>query len=305
MSALCKIRPAAAAANLREQAELKQSMRMHHDAKAASKTTAHSRWLRMPSRSTLVLMAMLLVAGVYLCREVYSYLQSFGGDMLYYWVVPLWTRRLIEKIPEVMTPVRHTGTSDEPPVEGARKVGPFWVSTLATSPNITLVHNFMTDVECEEIVRLGEILRLEQIKIMKASETSSIALSNDSGFFDSIIDYVYSLVRTSTGMFIDDEEVKELNETDAEDRFFNLLYRAELLTSLPMGNFELPFLQLYDTGQQFRAHVRTHTGAPKRRFLSARSSSLVDSGRAELCTAHSHTEIIRSTDTDSGVQCNF
>ena len=292
MSELCKLRPAAAA-NLRGQA-LKQPMRVL-TAKPASKIMTRRRCLSTSSRLDVMLMAVLLVAGVYLCYKFYSYAISFGEGMVYYWVVPLWARRLIEKTPEKIIPVRYPeydyeeedDINDSAPPEGARKVGKFWVSTLSTSPNITLVHNFMTDAECDEVMQMGRALDLVDIglkdsEILKASKTSGIADAEGWNIAGRIVDFAYGFIRTSTGIFVGDDEIEELKKNghpDAKDRFFRLMYRAEQLTSLPMGNFNLPFIQRYAPGQQFRAHVRTHKGAPKTRSLSSRM----------LCTHGNHS----------------
>ena len=260
-SDLCKIRPAAAA-SMREQAALKQPMRVLN-AKAASKATAHSRWLRAPYRSNLLPIAVLIVVGFYLYFYFYPYVQSYGEGMLYYWVVPFWARRLIETMPEPMTPVHLEGSSDtSPPVEGARKVGPFWVSTLATSPNITLVHNFMTYAECDEIVRLGRVLGLEGSEERKASNPKTSSISKYAGLFGLFVKNVYNVIRTSTGVYISEavgEELASKGEAGARDRFFDIMHKGAQLTSLAMENMEHPFLQRYDPGQQFRAHVRTRT----------------------------------------------
>jgi hypothetical protein len=75
---------------------------------------------------------------------------SYGYEVPYFLVVPLWVRWLTERAPLIIIPatVAEGAPSDQPPVDGAEKVGDFWISRVASKPNITIVHNFLSKEDC-------------------------------------------------------------------------------------------------------------------------------------------------------------
>ena len=208
---------------------------------------------RTRGRTHFACKALFVIVTIIFITSISGLLREYGQEIVYYFAVPLWLRNILEVAPKEVTPAR-SSSSGGPPVEGARRVGNFWVSTLSTRPNITLVHNFMSDEECDEILLLGESIGLKGNS--KSSSVSNVH-GGITGLSAAIVDSVYRLANSGNGIFISEASINEANRslTDiALDRMYRIMHRTEMLTSTPMSAMEDPFLQHYSPGQSFWAH---------------------------------------------------
>ena len=184
---------------------------------------------------------------------------SYGYEVPYFLVVPLWVRWLTEKPPHVIVPaVVHEEVDDpeRPPVEGAEKFGDMWISRVASKPNITIVHNFLSKRDCEFLRKLADkmgMLPANRFKVGNDEGGSAVTLN-------SFLDAVYNIVRTSKGEFVEFDRL----EPDELETVLKYVRRAEQLTGLHMGNFEPPFLQYYQPNNVFRAHYGERKPSPAR-----------------------------------------
>ena len=192
------------------------------------------------TRILLACAALAMAVGLgYLGATVYPLSRKYGHEVLYYLVAPAWFVRLTEA-PPTEAPTSH---------EGARRVGRFWVRTLSESPNVTLVHNFLTPRECDELRRLGELLGLggsESSPGRVASARTHVRNNGDGGLRAAIIDRVYRLANSGEGFKIRPDLVGAVNESlvpVAVDRAYGVMRRAERLLSLPMEAMEDPYIK--------------------------------------------------------------
>jgi hypothetical protein len=78
--------------------------------------------------------------------------------------------------------------------EGAVRSGEFWVSRVANTPNVTIVHNFMSNAECaklHEIAMKMGLVPANQFKVGNADGRGGGVTLNG------VLDAVYNIVRTS------------------------------------------------------------------------------------------------------------
>jgi len=108
------------------------------------------------------------------------------------------------------------------------------------------VHNFMTNAECaklREIAMKMGLVPANQFKVGNAEGGGVVTLNG-------VLDAVYNIVRTSAGGFI---ELGNLLPSELET-VRAIMRRAERVTGLHRGNFEVPFIQHYSQDNVFRAH---------------------------------------------------
>ena len=207
-----------------------------------SKGPRQKRWWKLTcSVLCVVVVFALVVAAV----KIKPLADSYGYEVPYYLVAPYWLRWLTEPSPLVITPARVLDP-DAPPVEGAEKVGEFWVSRVATHPNLTIVHNFMSEEDCAFLRSLAAemgLLPANTFKVGNGDGGGAVTLN-------SLLDAIYDIVRTSKGEFI---ELKTITPEQLQ-RVLGIMRRAETITGMHLGNFEPPFLQFYEPNNVFRAH---------------------------------------------------
>jgi len=181
-----------------------------------------------------VLCCSLVISLITVAFKMKALVESYGYDIVYFLIAPAWWRWLTEPAPW------RVGSVD------AFRSGEFWVSRVANTPNVTIVHNFMSGTECAQIREIALKMGLVPAKQFK--------VGNDEGggvvALNAVFDAIYNMVRTSAGIFIELEHLlpSELVTVRA------IMRRAERVTGLHLGNFENPFIQHYSQGNVFRAH---------------------------------------------------
>ena len=190
---------------------------------------------RCRSVSCAVLCWSLVVGLITAALKIKPLADSYGYKVPYFLVAPAWWRWFTERAP------RWVGSED------AVRFGEFWVSRVANTPNVTIVHNFMSDAECAKLRELAM-----KMGLVPANE---FKLGNAHGgvggvTLDAVLDAVYNMVRTSAGGFI---ELGNLLPSELET-VRTIMRRAERVTGLHLGNFEVPFMQHYSQENVFRAH---------------------------------------------------
>lgn len=203
------------------------------------------RWCRL---ACALLCASLVFGLVVAAVKIKPLADSYGYEVPYFLVVPLWVRWLTERSPLVITPatVAEGDPPDQPPVDGAEKLGDLWISRVASKPNITIVHNFLSKEDClllRKLARKMGMLPANRFKVGNDEGGSAVTLND-------FLDAVYNIVRTSKGEFVGLEDL----EPEELDAVLKYMRRAEQVTGLHVGNFEPPFLQYYQPNNVFRAH---------------------------------------------------
>jgi hypothetical protein len=184
--------------------------------------------------SCVVLCWSLVISLIAVAFKINALFESYGYNIPYFLVAPAWWRWLTEPAPLLIG------------YEGAVRSGEFWVSRVANTPNVTIVHNFMSNAECAKMREIAMKMGLvpgTEFKVGNAEGGWAVA-------FNAAFDVIYNMVRTSTGIFIELEHLlpSELATVRA------IMRRAERVTGLHLGNFEKPFIQHYSQGDVFRAH---------------------------------------------------
>jgi hypothetical protein len=137
---------------------------------------------------------------------------SYGYEVPYFLVAPLWFRWLTEATPHIITPAPGLDgyiDTDMPPAEGAERFGEFWVSRVASKPNVTIVHNFMSKAECASLRELATkmgLLPANQFKVgnVEGGEAADRGtVLGEAVTLNSILDAIYKIVRTSAGDFLE------------------------------------------------------------------------------------------------------
>jgi len=78
----------------------------------------------------------------------------------------------------------------------------------------------------------------------------SVSNAAVSSYNAALYNYLYSLVRTSNGQFVDYKTI----DPDDREKVLAIARKAEAITGLEVGNSERPFLQHYKPSKRFRAH---------------------------------------------------
>ena len=184
-------------------------------------------------------------------------LDSFGYETPYFIAAPAWWRWLTEPAPVVWTPAPGADAAAMRAI-GAERVGEFWISRVASTPNVTIVHNFLSKEDCGFLRGLADAMGLVPANTFGVSNGAE---EGGGGGLEKVWRWVTAafaqcrspsikFVRTSKGKFV---ELAGLARGDLT-RLVRILRRAEAVTGLAMGNFEAPFLQLYEPDDVFLAH---------------------------------------------------
>lgn len=185
-----------------------------------------------------------LIAGCLIWYHVSPLVKSYGFELFYYMFAPGWMRWLNEPAPRIVIPREGFGTKPGRLPPGVERWGDYLISRLSVSPNVTLVHDFMTREECAFLRNLTE-------KIGLVSGTRfSVSNAAVSSYNAALYNYLYSLVRTSNGQFVDYKTI----DPDDREKVLAIARKAEAITGLEVGNSERPFLQHYKPSKRFRAH---------------------------------------------------
>jgi len=102
----------------------------------------------------------------------------------------------------------------------------------------------MTSEECAFVRALGR--KMGMVAGTRFPVTNGKLDASAAGLYD----YVYGLVRTSVGEYVD---YKSLDADDLR-RMVAIAKKVEAVTGLAVGNSELPFVQRYEPSARFRAH---------------------------------------------------
>ena len=214
---------------------------------------------RSVRRLCLCLAVTLSLCAVTIWIRVGPLVRSYGEEMFYYLIVPGWVRWLLEPAPLIITPregfepaTAKDGGGALP--TGVERWGDYLITRVSATPNVTLVHNFMTREECAFVRALGR--KMGMVSGTRFPVTNGKV---DASLHASLYDYVYGLVRTSVG------EYAYYGAMDANDlrRMVAIAKKVEAVTGLAVGNSEAPFVQHYGPSARFRAHY-----GEKKRFLS-------------------------------------
>lgn len=211
---------------------------------------ARARRPRAPGlRRSVRRLCLCLAVTTMLCVAMIGYrvaplVRSYGFELFYYLFAPGWLRWLHEPPPRVIIPRQGTKPGSRP--VGTERWGDYTITRVSTSPNVTLVHDFLTPEECAFLRNLGK--RLKMVAGTNFPVTNAAVSAN--GLFASFYAYVYSLVRTSHGEYADYHKVDEGDRA----KVLAIARKAEAITGLEVGNSEVPFLQHYKASNRFRAH---------------------------------------------------
>ena len=176
-------------------------------------------------------------------------MRSYGEEMFYHLIVPEWVRWLLEPAPLIVTPREGFEPSTAKDGGGAlptgvERWGDHLITRVSATPNVTLVHDFMTSEECAFVRALGR--KMGMVSGTRFPVTNGKVDASAAGLYD----YVYGLVRTSVGEYVD---YKSLDADDLR-RMVAIAKKVEAVTGLAVGNSELPFVQRYEPSARFRAH---------------------------------------------------
>ena len=245
------------------------------------------------TRILLACAALAMAVGLgYLGATVYPLSRKYGHEVLYYLVAPAWFVRLTEA-PPTEAPTSH---------EGARRVGRFWVRTLSESPNVTLVHNFLTPRECDELRRLGELLG------NGGSDSTHVRSDGVGGLRAAIVGRLYRLANSGEGVQIRADKVGAVNASlvpVAMDRAYRVMHRAERLLSLPMEAMEDPYVKRCAETDLVLPRPLAQLPPPHsltRSLSLARSHSLAGTGPGRL-SGRTTTTTTRRTPTPGRRRC--
>ena len=161
---------------------------------------------------------------------------------------------------------------------GVERWGDYLITRVSATPNVTLVHDFMTSEECAFVRALGR--KMGMVAGTRFPVTNGKLDASAAGLYD----YVYGLVRTSVGEYVD---YKSLDADDLR-RMVAIAKKVEAVTGLAVGNSELPFVQRYEPSVRFRAHYGERAFCPafppRRRFAECQISECHPVPRSSLPT---------------------
>lgn len=205
---------------------------------------------RSVRRLCLCLAVTLSLCAVTIWIRVGPLVRSYGEEMFYYLIVPGWVRWLLEPAPLIVTPregfepATAKGGGGALPT-GVERWGDYLITRISATPNVTLVHNFMTREECAFVRALGRKMGMvsgTRFPVTNGKVDASAA---------SLYDYVYGLVRTSVGEYLYYDGLEDANDLR---RMVAIAKKVEAVTGLAVGNSEAPFVQHYGPSARFRAH---------------------------------------------------
>ena len=209
--------------------------------------------------------------------------RSYGEEMFYHLIVPEWVRWLLEPAPLIVTPREGFEPSTAKDGGGAlptgvERWGDHLITRVSATPNVTLVHDFMTSEECAFVRALGR--KMGMVSGTRFPVTNGVVDASAAGLYN----YVYGLVRTSVGEYVD---YKSLDADDLR-RMVAIAKKVEAVTGLAVGNSELPFVQRYEPSARFRAHYGERAFCPafppRRRFAECQISECHPVPRSSLPT---------------------
>ena len=204
---------------------------------------------RSVRRLCLCLALTLSLCAVTIWARVGPLVRSYGEEMFYHLIVPGWVRWLLEPAPLIVTPregfeptTANDGGGALP--TGVERWGDHLITRVSATPNVTLVHDFMTSEECAFVRALGR--KMGMVSGTRFPVTNGVVDASAAGLYN----YVYGLVRTSVGEYVD---YKSLDDGDLA-RMVAIAKKVEAVTGLAVGNSEAPFVQHYEPSARFRAH---------------------------------------------------
>lgn len=204
---------------------------------------------RSVRRLCLCLAVTLSLCAVMIWVRVGPLVRSYGEEMFYHLIVPGWVRWLLEPAPLIVTPregfeptTANDGGGALP--TGVERWGDHLITRVSATPNVTLVHDFMTSEECAFVRALGRKMG------MKSGTRFPVTNGKVDASAAGLYNYVYGLVRTSVGEYVD---YKSLDDGDLA-RMVAIAKKVEAVTGLAVGNSEAPFVQHYEPSARFRAH---------------------------------------------------
>ena len=231
----------------------------------------------------LCLAVTLSLCAITIWARVGPLVRSYGEEMFYHLIVPEWVRWLLEPAPLIVTPREGFEPSTAKDGGGAlptgvERWGDHLITRVSATPNVTLVHDFMTSEECAFVRALGR--KMGMVAGTRFPVTNGKLDASAAGLYD----YVYGLVRTSVGEYVD---YKSLDADDLR-RMVAIAKKVEAVTGLAVGNSELPFVQRYEPSARFRAHYGERAFCPafppRRRFAECQISECHPVPRSSLPT---------------------
>ncbi len=231
----------------------------------------------------LCLAVTLSLCAITIWARVGPLVRSYGEEMFYHLIVPEWVRWLLEPAPLIVTPREGFEPSTAKDGGGAlptgvERWGDHLITRVSATPNVTLVHDFMTSEECAFVRALGR--KMGMVAGTRFPVTNGKLDASAAGLYD----YVYGLVRTSVGEYVD---YKSLDADDLR-RMVAIAKKVEAVTGLAVGNSELPFVQRYEPSARFRAHYGERAFCPafppRRRFADCQISECHPVPRSSLPT---------------------
>ena len=157
---------------------------------------------RSVRRLCLCLAVTLSLCAVMIWVRVGPLVRSYGEEMFYHLIVPGWVRWLLEPAPLIVTPregfeptTANDGGGALP--TGVERWGDYLITRVSATPNVTLVHDFMTSEECAFVRALGRKMGMKSGT--RFPVTNGVVDASAAGLYN----YVYGLVRTSVGEYVD------------------------------------------------------------------------------------------------------
>ncbi|PSC72973.1 putative prolyl 4-hydroxylase 6 [Micractinium conductrix] len=144
-----------------------------------------------------------------------------------------------------------------------------WIEVVTWKPRALVLHGFLTDEECDHIVKLAEA----------SLERSKVVSRDGSGKLDA--------VRTSSGTFLakgQDELVQRVEARIAE------------ATALPVSHAENLQVLKYELGQEYKAHYDV---------IETDANATINSMRPQMANPRVATLLMYLTDVDEGGETTF